>query len=244
MSFLRTARLVSALLFLAAGAGAARADGYGGLAVVPVRVDLAPGRRAEAVTLTNTGAARRTVEVQAFAWAQENGKDIYTPTDELLANPPLFHLQPGASQIVRIGRPAGAKPAAGPERAFRVFFSEVPAPQAANGLRLALRIGIPVFVAGHAGKAELYWAATRHADHSLTLQVANRGTAHARVANLSVLGDDPSEDLRADGFRYVLPGASQTWRLMPPRPLPLGLMRLSALTEGGRAEFELVAVPD
>jgi len=236
-------RLGAALVLLAPGfvpaPALAQADG---LAISPVRVDLVPGRKSEVVTLSNAGSARKTVQAEVVAWRQQDGADVYEPTSELLVSPPLFFLEPGARQVVRIGRPTGAPPAVGAERSYRVFFQEIPDADGARpaiGLRFALRIGIPVFALPVGGAAErLEWTAHRQADGALRLVAANTGAAHAKISDLA-LSDPRGEALPAEGFRYVLPGSRQEWLFRPPQPLP-ATIRVSARTEAGATELELV----
>lgn len=216
----------------------------GGISISPVRVDLTAGRRAEALTVTNTGAYRRTVEAAVFRWTQVDGQDRYEPTRELLANPPLFFIEPGATQTVRIGRPASAPVPKTSEAAYRVYFQETQSaqPQEGSGLKFALRIGVPVFVLPDTKvQPVLTWNLNRDADGGLRLRVSNTGAMHARLADLR-LKDGVGGEWPLDGFRYVLPGQWQEW-LLPAAQAPERLpSRLSVLSESGRAEHELGAV--
>lgn len=214
----------------------------GGVSVSPVRVDLRPGRRAEAITLTNTGTSRRTIEVQTMRWTQMDGEDRYEPTRELLANPQRFSLEPGASQIVRIGRPSSAPALRGNEVAYRVYLQETErAELSSGGLQFALRIGVPVFVLPEASvKPQVDWVLNRDDDGGLRLRARNTGSQHARLADLR-LQDASGGEWPLDGFRYVLPGQWQEWRVVPaqaPRQLP---QRLAVLTENGRVEHDVGA---
>lgn len=215
----------------------------GGISISPVRVDLAPGRRAEAVTVTNAGAYRRTIEVEVLRWSQVNGEDRYEPTREVIANPPLFFIAPGASQTVRVGRPASAKDPSKDEAAYRVYFRETqpPEPSDGNGLKFALRIGVPVFVRSAATvRPEMRWTLNRDAEGSLRVRADNRGAMHARLADVR-LKDVAGGEWPLDGFRYVLPGAWQEW-VLPADQVPAVMPQtLSALTETGRTEYGLGA---
>lgn len=216
----------------------------GGISISPVRVDLSAGRRAEALTVTNNGAYRRTVEAVAFRWTQSDGEDRYEPTRELLVNPPLFFLEPGATQTVRIGRPASVPAPKTSEAAYRVYFQETQSaqPQQGSGLKFALRIGVPVFALPDAKvQPVLRWNLNRDADGGLRLRVSNAGMLHARLADLR-LKDVAGGEWPLDGFRYVLPGQWQEW-LLPAAHAPERLpSRVSLLSESGRAEHEFGAV--
>ena len=89
------------------------------------------------------------MQVDAVSWHQDyEGEDQYEPTTEILAFPPIFTIQPGQSQLVRIGLMA-PQPAE-LEKAYRLYFTELPPPVSeaqSTALRMRLRVGIPVFSA-------------------------------------------------------------------------------------------------
>lgn len=231
-------------LCLMAAACTAAAQVPGGIAVSPVRVDLNPGERGSAVTLTNTGTSRKTIQVETFAWSQANDDDVYAPTLELIVNPPLFFLEPGKSQVVRVGRSAAMPAGAAAERSFRIYFREVPDEAAPGGqmLRVALRIGIPVFIvpASESAAPQLEWSGVIRADGSAELFAANRGSEHARVAEVRVLGEGPQVLARAEGFHYVLPQARRRWLLPAPARVKPGAVRVAVQMEEGAREYPLV----
>ena len=64
--------------------------------------------------LPNHGQAAAVVQLEPMAWAHMAGKDTYTPTNEILATPPIFTIPAGGAQIVRVGlRRAVDRPCAG-----------------------------------------------------------------------------------------------------------------------------------
>ena len=112
----------------------------------PVRLTLTAQAPIGSFALTNTDTAPVRVQLNLEDWDQspEDG-DIFTPAKQLIGNPPLFSVQPKASQTVRIGltHPASADV----EQAFRAFFQEVPASAAdTTGIQTLLRISVPIFV--------------------------------------------------------------------------------------------------
>src|SRR5262245_58348027 len=74
----------------------------GSFNVSPVRVELSAQSRTQALTVRNDGAEPSVVQVQLYEWSQEAGQDILRPTGELLVSPPVFTVQPGQSQLLRI----------------------------------------------------------------------------------------------------------------------------------------------
>ena len=52
--------------------------------VEPVRVELTSEQTTSAITIRNDGDQVTSIQVQIVAWSQVDGKDVYTPTKELL----------------------------------------------------------------------------------------------------------------------------------------------------------------
>lgn len=219
-------------------AGLATAADAPGLSISPVRVDLSAGRKADAITVVNTGPTRKVLETEVLRWTQVGGQDIYVPATDLRANPPRLSVEPGATQIVRVGLTRTAVLPEITEGAYRIYFQEVPqaGEEAGSQLKFALRIGIPVFVRpAQPAKPELAWVSSRDND-ALKLVAINRGQSHARVAD--VRARTLAGEVAAEGFRYVLPGASREWLIPQFSDQPLSV---SALGENGRSEYSLEA---
>jgi fimbrial chaperone protein len=227
---------------LMSGAMPASAQGGGGLQVSPIRLDLGAKQRGGALTLTNTSERRKTIQVDVVAWSQNGDEDVYTPSRELLANPPLFFLEPGASQVVRIGLAASTK-ASSAEHPYRVFLREVPEdkPLESSALRVVVRLGVPVFVSAPAIAPDLHWSASLQKDGSVIVALENAGTQHVRAAQLKLLAEQASEVIGADpSLHYVLAGSRQRWQVKPTSPLAPGPARISVLMEDGVREIPVV----
>lgn len=185
---------------------------------------------------------RKTIKAQVFAWRQQGGEDVYDPTDEILINPPLFFLPADGSQLVRLGLASGAKLDRSRERAYRVFFEEIPPDKASGseGVRMALKMGIPLFIkAETAAGADLAWHA-QLAGNALRLAVENNGVTHARLSDIKLWTQAGSAPFaRAEGFRYVLAGARQEWRLVATERVQAGPGRITAQSESGPVEFPI-----
>jgi fimbrial chaperone protein len=185
-----------------------------GFSVSPTRVALSAQENVVALRVRNTGARETSVQVELMEWRQENGQDHYTPSREVLATPPIFTLAPGESQVLRVGlrRP----PARDTELSYRLFLQELPPPmpEGFQGLRMALRMSLPVFVAPAAGQATpaLDWSAQRDGSGGLVISAANDGSGHGQVTQLRLQLPD-GRTLQPAGNRYVLPGAEREWPL-------------------------------
>jgi len=211
--------------------------------VSPVRVALSPAQKTVALTVTNNGSEPVVVQSQVQGWSQQDGEEIYTPTSDVLATPPIFTVQGGASQIIRIG--LRKQPDSSDEQAYRLFLREVPGPPRPDlqGLQIALRMSIPVFVnlAGTAA-AKMRWHLQRQTDGSLKVSVANAGNAHAQVYDFYVFPPDSDRPVMSQRTSaYILPGQRREWVSKPEAALALtgNVLRLKAFTDAGNVDTTL-----
>jgi fimbrial chaperone protein len=202
---------VCALAFLLAGVGAASA---GSFQVNPVRATLSPGKPIGAMTVSNNGGEPAVLQLEVMSWSQQQGKDVYTPTRELLATPPIFTVPAKGSQIVRVAlrRPPDAQR----ELTYRLFLQEVPPPPKPGfqGLQVALRIGVPVFVPPAAVQPPaLAWRIIRTREGQLELALTNNGNSHVQVGSVRLARADGGELGKQQIAAYVLPGQTGNWPL-------------------------------
>ena len=208
------ARLAAAwMLYLAAAAQAAA----GNFSVSPVRIDLSGTQPTAVVTVHNNDAAPLLVQASTLSWAQPAGEESYAETKDILATPTVFTLPPDGDQIVRVALRRGADTST--ELAYRILLSEVPQAASAGftGLRVALRLSLPIFVKPTAAvRADLSWLAKRAADGSLLVSAHNKGTAHVQITDFDLSLADQSESTKVAVSRYVLPGSTVTWSATTP----------------------------
>jgi fimbrial chaperone protein len=202
------------LLLLAAGTAAA-----GSIRVAPTWLELTPERSATVVTITKSGTAPTLIQLAAKRWNQKSGTDEYTAVDELILSPPIFTLQPGAEQLVRIG--PRVKPGFFAEESYRLFVQEVPTPATGGSreLSVVLRIGVPLFVVPVKPppaqlRAEL--ACDPHAARTLLLQ--NTGGRALRLDELKIRPTSGNPNQVERGV-YVLAGST---RALPLQAMPTG----------------------
>jgi fimbrial chaperone protein len=193
-----------------AGAAPALASSFN---ISPIRVELASGRRTEALTLRNADEAPVVVQVHVVAWSQRDGVDQFDATHEMLVTPPVVQLPGNGEQIVRVA--LRGQPDRSQELAYRVVFEEVPqaAPAGFTGLRVALRLSVPIFIAPAVGKAhaDLSWELHALPDGRLEVAVTNHGSAHSQVTDFEVQSSEAT--LHDMTGKYVLPGSRMSWVL-------------------------------
>jgi len=216
------------------------AGSAGSFQVNPVRIDLRDGATSGAIVVRNDGPEPVAIQTSILAWSQADGQDAYTATREALATPPIATIAPGGEQILRVGlrRP----PDAMRELAYRLFVQEVPGPPQPGfqGLQVALRVGLPVFVAPLVPvRHDLDWSAARLADGRLRVALRNRGNVHVQIYDFVLRANSNAEpDAREPQIAYVLAGETREWVLSPARPLPASAatLRLTAFTDAGEID--------
>ncbi|MDE2023340.1 MAG: molecular chaperone [Gammaproteobacteria bacterium] len=226
---MRKVLLLVIMLFAPFGARAASFQ------VNPIRVTLSAAQTTGVLRVTNSSDSPTVVQLQIVAWSQAHGQDVYTPSRNLLATPPIFTVAPGSQQVVRVGM--RTVPDAKQETCYRLFLTEVPpAPGAGfHGVQIALRIGIPVFVEPAVATAPaLQWSAKRLSDRELAISAANTGTAHTELLKLSVTEKGHSIPLLQEFGGYLLPGSQRTWNIKLAAPLAANTpLEITADTDGG-----------
>ncbi len=234
---LAAARTVAALGLLLAACTQVEASSFD---IAPIRAELNAGQRTEALTLTNEDDAPVVVEVRLLAWSQSGGEERLEDTRDLLVTPPVLQVPAHGEQIVRVA--LRGVPDAVREMSYRLVLQEVPqaAPSDFTGLRVALRLSVPVFVAPAHGKArgQLEWEMHALPDGKLEVAATNRGSGHVQVIDFEL--DAPQGAAGATGAlkaltpRYVLPGSRIVWVLKPDAGnAPSGQWRLRGHSDQG-----------
>jgi fimbrial chaperone protein len=212
--------------------------GASGLQVAPVGLEFLPSSPAQGLWLTNTGSDALHAQVRVFHWTQTDGQDTLTPTQALVASPPMLNLAPGARQLVRVIRLGTANPNSG-EGAYRLLVDELPqsGQQKETGVRYVLRYSVPVFIepANPPDAAvivgALHWSLV-HDGTGIALQVRNTATVHAQISDVSLLPPGGSTPLKVSAglLGYVLPGMTMHWPLkFSAAQLPAGTQLKAAI---------------
>lgn len=188
-----------------------------GFDVSPIRLQLSSATPSAALTLTNRTAKPRLIEVSTVLWQRAEYQDSYSPTRDILANPPVFEVAPYASQIVRVGLNT-ARPSA-TESSYRVFLTEVATEQPQLQLQVVLSIGIPVFISPAAGEVyRLDWQATAISSGMVELTVQNTGNSHIQLEQLQFYSSQSATYQSVDSIDYrshqrIFPQESQRWHI-------------------------------
>jgi fimbrial chaperone protein len=208
-------RAIAATLLAMGVLAAAEEAAASALSVAPIRLELSSATRTAVLTVRNQEDSPVVVQARPAAWSQAEGQDQLGETHDLLVTPPIFTVPPRGTQVLRIALLREPDPAR--ELDYRLVLSEVPqtaAPET-TGLRVALRITLPVFVAARtAAAADVAWSHRWLADGTLEIAARNRGSAHIQILDLDVQSAGHAvPGLHTDTPHYLLPGTLARWEL-------------------------------
>ncbi|MCJ9430622.1 fimbrial biogenesis chaperone [Kordiimonas marina] len=190
------------------------------LEVSPIRIVLTKGTPVAVVHVHNQGRAKAVVQLRTLSWDQKNGEDVYGDGNSLIACPPVFSLEPGQDQVVRIGLVEQPE-SWNIERAFRLFVQEVPPPPEGGGrqVQLTIRISVPVFLQPmKPHRPDLTWKLDDRGKDGMWMTVQNNGNMHALLTGVR-LHTNEALIFEAAMHKYVLPGSTMSWRLDEIKPM-------------------------
>ncbi len=169
----------------------------GEFSVSPIRAELKPGALSETITVTNHAQQRLRVSIKLMAWSQdEQGKDVYTESADLVYFPRQMDIQPDAKKVVRVGLKS---PLGDVERTYRLFIEEINDGFASSSqpvVNFNFRFGVPVFVPPATPKPgfEVLQPVLQHG--KLVTPVRNTGNQHVRLTKITVgNGEGYSQDI-------------------------------------------------
>lgn len=212
------------------------------IVVSPVRLLMTYGKDTTTVNLTNNTEKMILFQVEPFLWTQDEGDDKLNATKEIIAMPPIFTLEPGKTQMIRIAlrRPRAEKQ----EITYRIFITQVPdeTVRASQGIHTNLRISVPIFVRPKgSAKPQIDWQVRKIGDSQLKLMVKNTGNAHILLGTVQLFPDKGSEEPFYENAisGYVLGGQSRSWTLNLKQSLQLQDIILRVETDDGKKETRL-----
>lgn len=184
----------------------------------PVRVELKPGEKNGTFKVNNAGEKPALFQIKIVKWTQEDGKDIYTDTKDLIANPPVMNIPGNDFQLVRIGLRVPLK--RDTEHSYRLIASEV-ADTSNDGdafqVKTLIRFSMPIFIAPKEKQGDLSIETKAAPNGDLELQLVNNSNHHIQVTNIDFYLPDHTEPLETsvtqDKFAYLLPGQGKSWPL-------------------------------
>lgn len=240
--------LLGASLLVPALVVSSDAHAAASLIVRPTRITITEDQPVVAVDIQNTGATETVLQLQIMAWSQQEGDDVYTEAEELglIVCPPMFTIPAGETQIVRIALDDIERDW-NREGTFRLFIQEIPPEPSEDttAVQVAVRIGVPIFLSpAKVTQPPLAWSVEDRGGEGLWATARNDGNVHALVSGVRLQTGDQVH-FQTSTHRYVLPGATVTWRLDTSAPfegsLPSSPLQLIVATDQGPYE-EMISV--
>jgi len=214
------------------------------VSISPVRIDLSDEHTKDVIRISSQSESTVSYQVEIVSWSQTaERREVYTPTEDVLAVPPLFTLQPGDEQLVRVGMLTDANPST--EQSYRMFITELASPQEevaeSTGVNMRMRLGVPVFVAPRAiPNSTLEHIDSRQMDNQLFMQMKNGGNTHVRISAVKFHAPGASEEKVEATAIYVLAGQAAFIPVVLPDNKREGKVTLVTDTLG-TVEYELSA---
>ena len=191
-------------------------DGHASsLQISPVMLELREGQGAAGITLRNPDDKPLYGQVRVFRWDQSIDDDSLTPTQELLASPPLIEIPAHGEQLIRLVRRATANPES--EQTYRLLIDEIPPPDASttSGVTIRLRYSVPVFVepSGAPATPIVSWHLRRD-QKGWVLRAVNDGKRHAQISAVQLVNASGKAFVVEKGLLgYALSGRARQWHV-------------------------------
>lgn len=217
LCFFRRFCIAAAILLLAAQGSAPAANPRGATSSIHIdatSLTLSPEHMSGSVRLTSDRDSKDLIQVHVYSWTGQKDLAKLPGSDDLLALPSVFTVDPNSTQTVRIGLRGPI--ASNVERAYRVVIEEVALQGAPHMLDVLLRLNFPVFIEPAAPPVyALDWHSYAHGN-GIQLDARNTGNTHLVLQNVSVFADAAHTQLLGSRTKLndtVLAGQSGTWNV-------------------------------
>ncbi len=213
----------------------------GNFKAVPIRLYLDSKTKTAVLKVTNEGEEKVTVQLEAVEWQQdENGKDIYQPSKEIIFFPKIADIEKGEEKIIRVGYEGKKADAA--EKTYRLYVQELPVSKPGEAaVKMAVRLGIPVFIKPVKEAQGRSLEGMSLSDGAVMIKVKNSGNSHLIISRLRARGLD-SEGKEAFAKEaagwYVLSGRTRTFAVDLPKEDCLKANEIKVETEIDKGMLE------
>ncbi|HTM63534.1 MAG TPA: fimbria/pilus periplasmic chaperone [Gammaproteobacteria bacterium] len=181
---------------------------FAGYQLDKVRIYLSQNNSIDTLKVTNPDNTPTNVQAQVYAWTIKDGKDDLTPTSDIIVSPPIMRIPPNRTQLLRVGWRQPTPLAT--EKMFRLFIMEITPekPLTQTGVRIRLRLGVPIFIAPANPVYQLNWSSQGLSGNKFKVKASNTGNVHVNIASADLVTDDGKTVGNFPGSTYVFPGQS------------------------------------
>jgi fimbrial chaperone protein len=181
------------------------------LSVVPVNVFMQPGQKAATLTVKNSGSKSTSIQVRVFDWSQKGNEEQLTPSNIVVASPPLMTIEPEASQVVRL---ILRQSPTGREATYRIVLDQIPGPNEPGTVQMVLRLSIPIFAMPATKAAPKVQFQLQRDGDKLFLVGVNVGLSHEVLRDAVVTAADGHKmNVMTKASPYILAGVTKHWEL-------------------------------
>lgn len=187
--------------------------------VTPVAIHMGGAINRATVNVVNYSAEPVTMQAETISWKRVNGVDDYADTTHVMVNPAVFTIEPGASQVVRVGLRQRNEQAV--EATYRLVLREVPVANESvknesTAVRVLVAMRLPIYVAPDQVVQDQKWTVRQSAD-SVQVALQNNGNVHYKVGGIRLRNKatdtgGPALASSSDGA-VLFPGESRTFTL-------------------------------
>jgi fimbrial chaperone protein len=202
-----------ALAFLCAAAPAPSARAGAAFQISPVLLEVPAGGAVSSVNINNQDAKPASVQIRLFRWSQADGEETLTPTEDVVASPPIATIEPRGSLNVRVIRVAKSEVSA--EESYRLVVDQLPGAESAGKSVVAILVRqvLPVFFEpAERGAPEVAWTVVR-TDRGYALRAQNTGGRRLRIAKLTLSGSGAPIAMGGGLLGYALANGQMSWTL-------------------------------
>lgn len=184
------------------------------LQISPVMINFKAGQSASGISMQNFGDAPVYGQVRVYLWDQRDGEDVLTPTDQVVASPPIIQIPAKSTQTIRLIQRGTA--ATTVQQTYRILIDEIPREDGpATGVDIRLRYSVPVFIlpADERAAPQLAWTVFRK-EGAWMLRVHNSGNLHAQIGATTLRAVSGMQFEVSKGLLgYALAGRTREWQL-------------------------------
>ncbi len=185
-------------------------------AVSPVEVSLSSKVQSQIITISNQSDQVLRFQVKTYSWNQDTKGNMYlSDTQNMVAFPMLFSLNPGEKRDIRVGT---SIPVGDSEKTYRINIqqlnSKVSSSGEQTGVNILTKVSIPIYLEPKKKKViDGHIENIRVKNNHIFFELKNIGNVHFVAQNIKVQGLSGTKnifDRQRKGW-YVLAGVSQPY---------------------------------
>lgn len=142
----------------------------------------------------NDNDKRLPVQINCVKWTQENGKDVYTPTNDLMVTPPIFSIPANGLQIVRIGliKPHDLMQ----EMTYKLQIKQIAQKSKKNNIiQVVVQFNVPVIVKPAIIQKDVKFSLKKIVDNQAIVEIINKGNVHFTFNNIKIIDKNTKEEI-------------------------------------------------